>query len=449
MLATSVTICLEIVSCVNADGNSQLLAACSVGAALESVVLLILGGLGLAQVLRTKVSLSWKCSRPAFIFQLVVCIAALVASAVALACLQKWTTDVPNDAAPDLRQKLFVGSVIAVTIATVLQLGFIIFQFTSSRDIALGTASSFHSNEEGRKMNIKAIRYSRTIIGANTQEMTSVPSNESSLPPAETTTMGPIEYLKASVSSAIRPTSSRTKLLGSERRRPISLDSMPPPRTSTDTSFDSWDTSCVDVHNRQAVMDMSSPTTTKRGLETIPASPSGSRTTSRPGTPLDMELEPPRMLYRTHSYSSSLQSQQDLHRLTPDSSVNELHIHPLFRSDSPTPPPAASPGTVVLAAPNAGQVISRQGSMQSISRLRSGSLPAGHSPLVHQTSFNSLKQAKLQDDGDIGRKSSGGQNERKMTPPVPEWLLSPSMKASLESFKEQKQSTTEESDGGA
>lgn len=155
------------------------------------------------------------------------------------------------------------------------------------------------------------------------------------------------------------------------------------------------------------------------------------------------------MLYRTHSYSSSLQSQQDLHRLTPDSSVNELHIHPLFRSDSPTPPPAASPGTVVLAAPNAGQVISRQGSMQSISRLRSGSLPAGHSPLVHQTSFNSLKQAKLQDDGDIGRKSSGGQNERKMTPPVPEWLLSPSMKASLESFKEQKQSTTEESDGGA
>lgn len=150
------------------------------------------------------------------------------------------------------------------------------------------------------------------------------------------------------------------------------------------------------------------------------------------------------MLYRAESYSSSILSQQDLRRLTPDSSVNELHIHPLFRSDSPTPPPTASPGTSVLAAPHAGRVISRQSSMQSMRRLRSGSLPAAHSPLIRQTSFDSLKPTRLRDDGDVGRKSADPQSERKMTPPVPEWLLSPAMKASLESFKEQKQGDGEE-----
>jgi hypothetical protein len=47
------------------------------------------------------------------------------------------------------------------------------------------------------------------------------------------------------------------------------------------------------------------------------------------------------------------------------------------------------------------------------------------------------------DDGDVGRRSIGAQGERKMTPPVPEWLLSPAMKASLDSFKEQKGATQE------
>ncbi|OAA38049.1 hypothetical protein NOR_06794 [Metarhizium rileyi] len=447
VFATSVTICLDIMACVYVAEQSKLLIASSIAVAFESTLLLMLGAVGIAQILRAKGPISWTCSLPVFITQLFAWLAALAASTTTLVFLHEWWMSTKQDddaAAADRWEMLFVGSTTAGAAATLLQLAFIISHFVSNRDAAVGTASSFHSNEEGRRMNIKSIRYSRTLIGAAIHEKASVKCDEiSPSSPAADSATGPINFLKVSVSQAIRPSSSRTKLLGSGRRRPTSLESESP-RKSTDTSFDSWDTSSVDAHNRQVVIEMSSPTTVKRSLETIPASPSESRSPTRPGTPLDMELEPPRMLYRAESYSSSILSRQDSNRLTPDSSVNELHIHPLFRSHSPTPPPAASPGTIVLAAPNAGQVISRKASLQSIKRLRSGSLPLIHSPLVPQTSFDSLRQSKMRDDGDIGRRSYGAQSERKMTPPIPEWLLSPSMKASLESFKEQKQSQDEE-----
>jgi hypothetical protein len=41
--------------------------------------------------------------------------------------------------------------------------------------------------------------------------------------------------------------------------------------------------------------------------------------------------------------------------------ADEAHIHPLFRSDSPTPPPVASPGTIVTASPLSGQVLPQAG----------------------------------------------------------------------------------------
>ncbi|KAG9818895.1 hypothetical protein KCU77_g17215, partial [Aureobasidium melanogenum] len=37
---------------------------------------------------------------------------------------------------------------------------------------------------------------------------------------------------------------------------------------------------------------------------------------------------------------------------------DQTHIHPLFRSDSPLPSPAASPGTIITSSPFAGQVVS-------------------------------------------------------------------------------------------
>jgi hypothetical protein len=54
------------------------------------------------------------------------------------------------------------------------------------------------------------------------------------------------------------------------------------------------------------------------------------------------------------------------------SSSNEAHIHPLFRTDSPTPPPNMSPGTVVHASRIAGTVLPRSMSpMGSVRRSRS------------------------------------------------------------------------------
>jgi hypothetical protein len=49
-----------------------------------------------------------------------------------------------------------------------------------------------------------------------------------------------------------------------------------------------------------------------------------------------------------------------LHRRPSHQQLNQdqTHIHPLFRSDSPLPSPAASPGTIITSSPFAGQVVS-------------------------------------------------------------------------------------------
>jgi len=49
-----------------------------------------------------------------------------------------------------------------------------------------------------------------------------------------------------------------------------------------------------------------------------------------------------------------------LHRRPSHQQLNQDqgHIHPLFRSDSPLPSPAASPGTIITSSPFAGQVVS-------------------------------------------------------------------------------------------
>src|SRR5690606_26315437 len=94
--------------------------------------------------------------------------------------------------------------------------------------------------------------------------------------------------------------------------------------------FDSWDTSAVDPQNRQTVMQSTSPT--GRFLETIPASP----TTSRSPSPGDsFSLDPPRPRNRSRSYSPAGSTRAPRPPFS-HSDGTEAHIHPLFRSDSPT-----------------------------------------------------------------------------------------------------------------
>ncbi|GAO13283.1 uncharacterized protein UV8b_03701 [Ustilaginoidea virens] len=436
VLATSVTIVLEIICCIGATDNSLLLAAGVLAAALESVILLVFGTLGIVYILKAKIPLAWKCSKLVFILQLTACAVAAIASIVALVSLQKSIPDTLDGGLADQRRNIAIGLTVALTMAAVSQLGFVVFCLLTSRGMTVqGSASTWssHSTDDGRKHYVKAIRYSQTSPMNNAEENTSGSKTDS-----------PARYNQRSsfritgMPHLFGPTSSGCRLLIPDDQRPISLESVLP-RASTDTSFDSWDTSSVDTHHRQAVIDVASASPSsalKNALETNPANPPRSRPPSRPPTPFDLaDLEPPRILRRMDSCGSSLSHSELKAAMTPNGSISELHIHPLFRSDSPTPPPAASPGTVVVAAPNAGQVISRRGSLQSLRRLRSGSLPT-RSPLSLQASMESLGKGKTRENGEAEADRWSDRSDKNKTPPVPEWLLSSSMKASLETYKE-------------
>ncbi|KAG6011083.1 hypothetical protein E4U54_008310 [Claviceps lovelessii] len=444
IMATAATMTLEIVLCVDAADNSSLADTCGAAAALEAVALVMLGALAFTQAVQHKIPSFWSRSKLCFVLQLLICGAAAATSIVALVFSPQAMSDQSHDPLGDVRQNVRIGLAIALTLAAMFQFVFISFHFLVHSDLVIGSSCSpFCFSDDQRNKHVKGIRYSQTMPMMTNQETTSVKGKSSTMTTHQKSSKSPIDSLKASLKQVIHPASSRTKLLGLERKRPMSLESAPP-RTSADTSFDSWDTSTVDVHNRQAVMELSPPPALNRALETIPASPSGSVASSRPATPLDPgcldSLEPPQVLRRIESYSSSLRARREANRLTSDSSINEMHIHPLFRSDSPIPPPPASPGTSVLAAPNAGLIISRSGSVQSLQRLRSGSLPALRSPLTpQQAGLDSLEQTRAKDDKEVPPKDAKNRSDRRMTPPIPEWLLSPTMKANLESFKEQQQ----------
>ena len=428
VLATSSVVCLQTVVATHIE-KPALRSASILAVSLESVLFVILCWLAASKIWQPGKVPSSRWLKIAFGFEILACTLASAAAAVALAYLSQSKAE-DDEAGGDAvlaacEAKLLVASSVAVALAMASQLLFMILHFVSSRRIALGRTPSPDTDTDSQRtpnFNVKSIRYSQTNPnGERAQEMASVERKSSAPSAVIKSKMGTISSFRNSVSQAIRPSSSKTKLLSTrERRRPASLDSTPG-RSSAENSFDSWDTSSVDAHNRQVVLEMASPPLKSRGLETIPASPMASRSPS-PGTALD--LEPPRSLRRSRSYSASTLRQLEEARLTPTSSANELHIHPLFRSDSPTPPPVVTPGTSVLASPNAGQVISRRESMQSLNRKRSGSLPAGRSPLSRQASFDSTKLRKQGEQG-------CARGERKMTPPVPEWLLSPGMQASL------------------
>jgi hypothetical protein len=197
----------------------------------------------------------------------------------------------------------------------------------------------------------------------------------------------------------------------------MSVDSTANRSTMGDDAFDSWDTSTVDVHNREAVMEISTPTQSKpRGLETIPASPVASRS---PSPQSFVELEPPRIQTRRRSRSYSPVSIRRELRDAPGANSSEAHIHPLFRSDSPDPHPFATPGTIVMAAPDAGRVLSRQSSNISLNRLRSDSLPIAPPNLNRNDGFDSRSLRMYRSELDLGEHAQGDMD---MAPPAPEWL---------------------------
>ncbi|KAI0554161.1 hypothetical protein F4679DRAFT_347972 [Xylaria curta] len=374
-----------------------------------------------------------------FALDLVMSVLASVVS-VALLIVTGKAKDLPNAIAYVPPTNLVIGSAVALGFAFTGQLFFSVVYFILHRLPDPDQALSLHTTEEGRmspqlSMRVKSIPYERTKPARSQTKINerassdffsfSRPGTSGGRSAAET-----ISSFSGSISSVMRPIGSKTRLLSSISRpgqRLGSLDSTSyRDRTSVaEDGFDSWDTSSVDPRNRQ-VIETSSPLRT-RFLETIPASPATSRSPS-PGCPLD--LEPPTRGRRERNYSPVPWTQQGRVATPTDS---ELHIHPLFRSDSPGPPPPATPGTVVVAAPNAGQFITGK----SVSRMRSGSSPNSPSPLgplSRQASYESFRLTPSPND-DRSRPENVVEVERKMTPPIPEWVLNAGSRTSLTGYQ--------------
>ena len=185
--------------------------------------------------------------------------------------------------------------------------------------------------------------------------------------------------LRSSLSMVQRPNNSKTRLIRqhSHRQTNQSADSPSAERASQDSGFDSWDTSAVAPHIRETVL-LSSPGTRGKPLkplEPIPGSRSPSPATALEGPffPQPESSSPPQSPLPQPSVSGP-----EFRQRAPSS---EDHIHPLFRTCSPTPPPTASSGTTLTAAPVAGQLVHGR----FLRRMRSGSLPSSMSPLIRSS----------------------------------------------------------------
>ncbi|KAK4175014.1 hypothetical protein QBC36DRAFT_332311 [Triangularia setosa] len=388
---------------------------------------------------------------------LFLCIIAAAVSVANMVCLSKVDEDPESTILGSGATSFLVGSSVVLGLALATQLVFLVFHFVAGRVQGPQIKVSVHNEQNRSRLppRVKSIAYHETSPSPVSGKTRGSASFEKTPPgsSAGRSTAETISSIRSSLSNVVRPISSKTRLLSQRSRRPASLE-LPSfherPRT-TEEGFDSWDTSAVDPQNRQTVLESSSPPL-GRFLETIPASPTTSRSPS-PGTPLDL-LEPPsrsRRRSRTLSPAPSRVSLAQRTAFTQHSTQSESHIHPLFRSDSPIPPPPiVTPGTVVVAAPNGGQMLSDRQSIRSIKslrRMRSGSLPGVPSPLSRQGSCDSFHHKTDGHSPEIREEDEyltpeGTtpvlESERKMTPPIPDWILSAGSRTSLTTYHSRK-----------
>jgi hypothetical protein len=361
-----------------------------------------------------------------------------VASALVLGIMEHRVSELPKTIINSSTKSIIAGGFVVWTITLLSQAIFLICMvILQQRDVR---NHSFRSSEPASEMQ-QTTKEKKSISTASSSMDSKSPPSSSGHSRSGSGSMG---SFRSSISHVVRPVTSKTKLVSHKPpHRPASINlSHREAKSMEDGGWEAWDTSNVDAQAKQAV-ESSSPIPT-RFLETIPASPTTSRSPS-PGFPLD--LEPPRARSRSRSYSPAT-SVKDLPRTrvtSPTESMAEAHIHPLFRSDSPTPPPAATPGTVVTAAPGNGQVISdraslRTASLRSISRMRSGSLPS--SPIMHSPSLESIQRAMEKEEREQElQEEKDASIERTLTPPIPDWIMAAAPRNSFTGYNSRKKST--------
>ncbi|KAH6610396.1 hypothetical protein Trco_000416 [Trichoderma cornu-damae] len=417
LATTTAALCTQIAVSVNVSRSSPGRTSSVVAAVFEAAILILLGWLLAADVHPAFPGQSKLWRNILSGLQVTACVIATATSLVALVHLAK------ADGGDDNR-RLLVGSSVALGLAISSQLVYNVYQFSLILTGGAGISWPSLMDEEtgrSRRINLKAIRYSQTvpIMGQATPiaQLESRGSRSRSNSADGKSMTETVASSATCVSHSVPSVSNRSKMPSSnERGRSMSIDSTANRSPVADDAFDSWDTSAVDVHNREAVLEISTPTQSKpRGLETIPASPMASRT---PSPESFVELEPPRMQARRRSRSYSPVSIRRELRDLPGSN-GEAHIHPLFRSDSPDPHPFATPGTMVMAAPNAARVLVHRSSDLSLNRLRSDSLPIAPNAPSRNDGLDSRSLRMFRSELDL---SGQAEVDMGMAPPVPEWL---------------------------
>ncbi|KEF59559.1 uncharacterized protein A1O9_04404 [Exophiala aquamarina CBS 119918] len=264
--------------------------------------------------------------------------------------------------------------------------------------------------------------------------------------------------------------SSRTKLMRPSAKS--SLEIMPFPAgeaASIDSAFDGWDTSSVHYEMRSAIH--SSPPVTRGGLATIPGSrpespanaldgpylPSSPVQSSSPhaatsDTPTALgwsssprqpkssppSSPPPNFSRPTSSHNSS-KPPPKFQKFDP--SMDDL-IHPLFRPNSPHPPPIATSGTMVTASPMADQLITPK----TLARLRSNSandsFPCVPQPDLERTGTMTTEES-VPDSPTLGSDMLGSPgpsivDDLELPPILPGFVLSAGSRSSLVEYGKRK-----------
>ncbi|KAF4975852.1 hypothetical protein FZEAL_7408 [Fusarium zealandicum] len=428
---------------LNIPGSSSGRPLSQVAVALEAVVLMGLGWLLSTYASASLRRCSVRCVGVDHGACLLVILFATVATVATLIQFSKSRIDKNEQISGVDKSNFLVGLSVALGLSFSCQSVFLTAHFFFSRQNDEKTLSLHNLHEDRAKSSVKSLRYSHTTPEPETPPRM-MNSMDSRTPPSSIggrSRAGTVTSIKIQLSNAIRPVTSKTQLLSKDSRRTISMDSNA--YRSSDDAFDTWDTSSVDTQNRQVVMEATSPPQQAKGhfLETIPGSPTASR---EPSPNNVMPFEPPKIRTRSRSYSPSPSKRE---QISPQPSMSELHIHPLFRSDSPTPPPIATPGTVVLASPNAGQVITQR---QSIRSLRAASTPVVPSPLSHRDSMDSRRQQDEQDsirEDQETETASQTSSERPLTPPIPEWVMGAGARSSWTGYNSRKVKLDSDSEG--
>uniref|UniRef100_L2FR19 Uncharacterized protein n=1 Tax=Colletotrichum fructicola (strain Nara gc5) TaxID=1213859 RepID=L2FR19_COLFN len=438
LIATITIVVIHVVLAAHITQVTPVRTSSVLSSVLESILLAVLGWMLSANLIPKFRNSSKRLISAMFGVSVLTCTLATAASVATMICLGNATRGLSDSILGAKQTSFLIASSVALGLCFACQLIFIVIHFVLARLSAREEADSYNTDEESTRRSphfhtksVKSIPYTRTSPTYESRSRST--SMGSQTPPQSSSGRSATETLssiRSSLSNVVRPISSRTRLLPlREKRRAESIDSNHYRSRSSSVN-----------ESRMTVLGTSSPPGRfLETIQTIPASPTTSRSPS-PGTPLD--LEPPRARRRSRSYSpvadlrhttftmQNCASDGELQRPEPaftmQGSASESHIHPLFRSDSPDPPPMVTPGTMVVAAPDAGRVISDR---HSVRRMRSGSLPSGPSPLSRTSSIDNffpnghpVKEEKEELESPQEKEELDDPNERQMTPPIPEWI---------------------------